>query len=151
MWNKDKSVFLSVVIVRVLYGVAAVCCVAAPFMVRYYDNKLILSNGMPSVFVPLLVTLYCAAVPAVIALVNLDLLLRNIRRGEPFIKQNVKYLRILSYCCFAAAVIFIYFACLRPFAFLIVFAAAFFGLILRVVKNCFEQAAAMREENDLTI
>ncbi len=151
MWNKDKSVFLSMVIVRAMYGIVALCCVAAPFLVRYYDNKIIVSNGMPSVFIPLLVTLYCAAVPAVTALVSLDRLLRNIRRGEPFTMQNVKYLRVLSYCCFAAAVIFIYFACLRPFAFLIVVAAGFFGLILRVVKNCFEQAAALREENDLTI
>lgn len=151
MWNKDKSVFLSACIVRAMYGVVGLCCVMAPFLVRYYDDNIILANGLPSVFVPLLVTLYCVVPPAVAALVCLDRLLRNIRRGEPFIPQNVKYLRALSYCCFAVGVIFIYFSFLRPFAFVIVVAAGFFGVILRVVKNCFEQAVALREENDFTI
>ena len=52
---------------------------------------------------------------------------------------------------FWVAAVFIYFSILRPFAFTIVFAAAFFGVILRVVKNCFRQAIAIREENDYTI
>lgn len=151
MWNKDRSVFLSTVIVRAMYGVVALCCAMAPFIVRYYDDNIILKTGAQSMFLPLLITLYCAVIPAVTALVSLDMLLRNIRRGKPFVRQNVKYLRILSYCCFAVSAVFIYFATLRPFAFMIVIAGGFFGIILRVVKNCFEQAAEMREENDLTI
>lgn len=151
MWNKDKSMLLSCCAIRALYVAVAACCVCAPVMVRYYDDTVQLSHGLPSVFVPLLITLYAVVPPAVGALVCLDLLLRNIRRGEPFTQKNVKLLRAISYCCFAGALVFVYFAFLKPFAFVIVFAAAFFGLILRVVKNCFEQAAALREENDFTI
>lgn len=150
MWNKDRSVFLSLCIVRAMYGVVALCCGAAPFIVRYYDN-VITATGLPSVFLPLLITLYCVVPPALAALVCLDLLLRNIRRGKPFVPQNVKLLRALSYCCFAVGIVFVYFATLRPFAFVIVIAGGFFGIILRVVKNCFEQAVALREENDFTI
>ena len=84
-------------------------------------------------------------------MVSLDMLLANIRKGQPFISRNVTLLRIISYCCFAVSVLFIYFSFLKPFGFAIVFAAAFFGVILRVVKNCFEQAVALREENDLTV
>ena len=35
--------------------------------------------------------------------------------------------------------------------FVVVIAAAFFGLILRVIKNVFEQAIVIKEENDFTI
>lgn len=151
MWNKDKSIILSSCIIKAVYVAAAVCCFAAPFMVRYYDDTVQISHGLPSVFVPLLVTLYCVVPPAVGALICLDLLLHNIRKGRPFIAQNVKLLRIISYCCFGVSAVFVYFSFLKPFAFVIVFAAAFIGLILRVVKNCFEQAVAIREENDFTI
>ncbi len=151
MWNKDRSIVLTKCIIKAVYAAVAACCVFAPFMVRYYDEQVQLANGQPSVFVPLLVTLYCVVPPALAALICLDRLLNNIKKGEPFIKQNVKLLRAISYCCFAAAAVFVYFSFLKPFAFVVVFAAAFMGLVLRVVKNCFEQAVALREENDFTI
>lgn len=150
MWNKDKSIILSSCIIKAVYVMIAACCVAAPLMVRYYDTFQLLQSGR-SVFLPLLVTLYCVVPPALAALICLDQLLHNIKKGEMFVKKNVTLLRVISYCCFAAAVVFIYFATLKPFAFVVVFAAAFIGLILRVVKNCFEQAVALREENDFTI
>lgn len=151
MQNKDKSTFLSSVLVKIVYVLIAVCCVFAPFMVKYYDDNIIAPQNMQSVFVPLLITLYTAVPPAVIALVCLDKLLGNIKKNQPFVGANVKYLRVISYCCFAESLVFLYFSILKPFAFVIVFVAAFIGLILRVVKNVFEQAVAMREENDFTI
>lgn len=151
MWNKDKSILLSLVIVRVCYVLLAACCIAAPWIVGAYDHGYITSAGLPSLFVPLLVTLYCAVPPAAAALFCLDKLLTNIRKGEPFINRNVTCLRIISHCCFLEAVIFVYFATQRYFAVLVVIAFAFMGLILRVVKNVFRQAVDIREENDFTI
>lgn len=151
MWNKDKSIVLSSVIIKIIYALVVACCIAAPFLARYYDDSVVIAHGEASVYVPLLVTLYCVVPPAVAALISLDLLLNNIKKGQPFISKNVTLLRIISYCCFAVSVLFIYFALRRPFAFVVVFAAAFFGVILRVVKNCFEQAVALQEENDFTI
>ncbi len=150
MWNKDKSIILSQILIKICYALVLACCIAAPWIVRYYDDQ-ITAAGASSVYTPLLITLYCCVPPAVTALICLDILLRNIRRGSAFIEQNVNMLRIISYCCFCVAVIFIYFSILRVFGFAIVFAAAFFGIILRVVKNCFQQAIAIREENDFTI
>lgn len=151
MWNKDKSAILSSCIIKAVYLIILACCVTAPFMVRFYDEHVILPDGGESLFVPLLITLYCIVPPGVFALINLDLLLWNIRREKPFVQNNVRYLRRISYCCFAVSALFIYFSFHRPIGFVIVFAAAFFGLILRVVKNCFEQAVAIREENDFTV
>ena len=151
MWNKDKSIILSQILIKIMYAGIVVCCIIAPMLIKRYDERVILEAGLQSVFVPLLVTPYCCVPPALVALINLDLLLMNIRRNKPFIQKNVRYLRVISFCCFCGALIFIYFAVLRPFAWVIVAAAIFFGIILRVVKNCFQQAVEIREENDFTI
>ncbi len=151
MWNKDKSILLSQVIIKVMYLGIVIACIIAPKLVEYYDKRVILEAGLKSVYVPLLVTLYCCVPPAMTALISLDLLLFNIQHGDTFVKKNVGYLRIISWCCFLGAAIFIYFSMLRPFALTIVVVAAFLGIILRVVKNCFEEAVALREENDFTI
>ncbi len=151
MWNKNSSTLLSLILVRACYVLLAACCVFAPFMARYYDQIVNVANGLPSVYVPLLVTLYCAVPAAAVALVCLDKLIGNVRREEPFIQSSVKCLRILSWCCFAESLVFIYFCFLKQFAVLVVLGFAFVGLILRVVKNVFEQAIAIREENDYTI
>ena len=151
MWNKDKSIVLSKILIVIMFLGIVASCIFAPQLVREYDNRVMLEAGLPSVFVPLLVTLYCCVPPALTALISLYMLLINIQQNKPFIKINIIYLRIISYCCFAGAVIFVYFAILRPFAWVIVAAALFFGIILRVVKNCFQQAVAIREENDFTI
>lgn len=150
MWNKDRSIVLSQILVKICYVVLAVCVIAAPRLVRLYET-VVETQRAQSVYVPLLITLYSCVPPAVTALVCLDLLLHNIKKNRAFVGQNVKLLRSLSLCCFCVAVIFVYFSVLRPFAFLIVFAAGFLGIILRVVKNCFQQAVAIREENDFTI
>lgn len=150
MWNKDKSIILSQILVKLCYVGVVACAVFAPRLVELYGERVGGEAGK-SLYAPLLTTLMCCVPPAVIALACLDVLLWNIQRNRAFIEQNVKLLRSISYCCFCVAAIFVYFSILRPFGFVIVFAAGFFGIILRVVKNCFQQAAALREENDFTI
>lgn len=150
MSRKDKSVILTSLLVKVVYVLMAVCCVAAPFLVKRYDS-LMVASGQESVYFPLLVTLYCAVPFGVAALVCLDKLLGNIKREQPFIMQNVTFLRIISYCCFGEVFVFVYITILKPFAAVVMIACAFMGLILRVVKNVFEQAVRIREENDFTI
>lgn len=148
--RKNFSVTLSLVLVRIVFALIIVSCFIGPYIVKIYDQGIIKLTGQ-SVFVPLIVTLYCSAVPATLLVIALDRLISNIKRGDVFTAKNVTMLKVISYCCFAASVIFIYFSFIRPFAWLIVAAAAFFGLILRVIKNVFEQAIEIKEENDFTI
>lgn len=150
MKNKDRSLIFSKILIKICYAAVLACCIFAPFLVRYYNEKTVHLHS-DNVSAPLLITLYCCIPFAVCVLVCLDILLKNIGNGQPFITKNVTLLQIISYCCFGVSLTFIYFAVLRPFAFAIVFAAAFFGLILRVVKNCFKKAVEIREENDATI
>ena len=85
------------------------------------------------------------------ALYGLWRLLRNISEGEVFIPENVSILRLLSWCCIAAGLVCL-FSALYYMPFLIVSAAAaFVGLILRVVKNVFAEAVRLKDENDYTI
>ena len=93
--------------------------------------------------------LYGGRAPA--ALYGLWRLLRNISEGEVFIPENVSILRLLSWCCIAAGLVCL-FSALYYMPFLIVSAAAaFVGLILRVVKNVFAEAVRLKDENDYTI
>lgn len=94
---------------------------------------------------------YPCAVFAYVTLYCLLKLLFNIKKSEVFINANVKYLRIISWCCFAVSVItFVSGIFYVPYLFISV-AAAFVGLMLRVVKNVMQNAVAIREENELTI
>jgi Protein of unknown function (DUF3036). len=153
MWNKDKSLLVTLALVRAFLFLIPPLCICAPWMARWYDltelDRMGLMRG--SVFVPLLTALYIGAVCGEICLYFLLKLLKNIRKEQVFIQENCKCLRYISWCCLAAAVPFFVFGFWRFISFAIALAAAFFGIILRVVKNVFEQAVALQEENDYTI
>ena len=77
-------------------------------------------------------------------------LLLAIRREEVFSSANVARIRAVSWGCIAAAFLF---AALAPkfYVSAVAFIAFFVGLCLRIVKNAFEEAVALKEENDFTI
>ena len=97
------------------------------------------------------VSLAAFAVPAYAALVQLYRLLQRLSRGEVFVAGNVRCLRIISWCCFAAAVVFAASSLYSLSWTVLTVAALFGGLILRVVKNVFAAAVALQDEQDLTI
>ena len=147
--TKEKR---SIAITSVLIKVAIVLCAAALFLMPYaakmYEQ---ISFQRDNVTVPLLLTFYVCAAFGFVILFVLNKLIKNIGSEKVFIDENVKLLKILSYCCFAIAVVTLIFARFRILVFVITFAAAFIGLILRVIKNCFTEAIRLREENDFTI
>jgi hypothetical protein len=85
------------------------------------------------------------------AIASLLKLLHNIRAGKIFTRQNVKLLRLLSWCFVFVALVSLaamYWDLLMCIFFV---AAGFLAVILRVVKNVMAEATALREESDLTI
>lgn len=148
MWNKPRSILLSFILVRVLFLLAVASIFTLPWLVDVYIN---FSRKNTVISTPLLVTLYSCLVPAFGVLICLDRILLNIRKGLVFVAQNVQYLRILSWCCFAVSLICLLSGYYYVLFLLIGFAAAFFGLILRVLKNVFEQAVELKEESDFTV
>ena len=159
MWTKSKSAALSLVCTRTLIAIFIAAAVCLPFILSggsYYGVRHgggILYLGMPEETVlAVYICAYASFVPAIIALLSLDLLLRNIRKDHVFVRVNVKCLRILSWCCFAIAIIML---CGWPFlSYVLLFvaaAAAFFGILMRVVKNVIDAACEIKDENDYTI
>lgn len=147
--TKEKR---SIAITSVLIKIAIILCAAALFLMPYaakmYEQ---ISFQRDNVTVPLLITFYVCAAFGFVILFVLNKFIKNIGSEKVFIDENVKLLKILSYCCFAIAVVTLIFARFRILVFVITFAAAFIGLILRVIKNCFTEAIRLREENDFTI
>lgn len=147
--TKEKR---SIAITSVLIKVAIVLCAASLFLMPYaakmYEQ---ISFQRDNVTVPLLITFYVCAAFGFVILFVLNKLIKNIGSEKVFTDENVKLLKILSYCCFAIAIVTLLFARLRILVFVVTFAAAFIGLILRVIKNCFTEAIRLREENDFTI
>lgn len=168
MWNKEKSVKLTHLLVRLFYviltAVAAVS-VIVPITVKDYG-----------VFAFYIIPFYISVPAGYIALVCLDRLLINIKKGIVFAHQNVKHLRVFSWLCFFVCVVTILFAivvfirmCLDTagvveiknltifdlyylvFTFCVSVAELFVGVVVRVVKNIFEAAIKIKEENELTI
>lgn len=79
------------------------------------------------------------------------MLLRSIRRGRVFTPYCVALIRGLSYCMIVFGVVFFVIGFTFRLAFIMAFVCVFIGLCLRVVKNAFEEAIAIKEENELTI
>ena len=153
MWNHDNSTVLSLICTRIVAFAAVVCAFFVPGVVDYYSGgrtgrEAIAASGRTQVTIGI----YVCLLIALFILYMLDRLLSNIRKEEIFIPQNVSYLRGISWACFAMCV-----PCLlvsvygsQIFLFIMV-AAAFMGLILRVVKNVIESAVLIKEENDYTV
>lgn len=149
MWNDKKSIGLSKVCVLLFLCVLVVTAVSAPWLTRWFLGYSRAGlEGTESFF---LVTIYLGAIPAAYLLYSLLRLLRRIEADQVFIIENVEGLRRISWTCFAGAIVgivsaFYYF----PWIFVAV-AAAFMGLIVRVVKNVFAKAVELQNEVDYTV
>lgn len=146
MWTISKSIFLSRICVIIFMVALLAVAVFAPWLAsRMFDFS---SEAGPTYF---LLTVYAGSVPAAFLLISLFCILSRIEKGKVFIKRNVSSLRHISWCCFAGAVVcaassFYYISWI-----MVAVAAAFMGLIVRVVKNVFSQAVSLQDDADFTI
>ena len=147
-WSKDKSVTLS----RCCVAVFALCLLTLDIGAYRFAAWFVQVRLMHwQLGVLLMVSIYSGSVFAWLCLYRLWRLLANIRRGEVFVGANVVHMRVISWCCAAAtAICLLSAAYYLPFAFVAV-AAGFMALIVRIVKNAFQQAIAMKDELDLTV
>lgn len=96
-------------------------------------------------------TFYPSAVFAAWILVSLIRLLVNIRNENVFVHENVKLLKVVSWCCVIIGIITLVGGRFyMPFLF-VACAGFFVGLLLRVLKNVMQKAVELKEENDLTV
>lgn len=149
MWNGEKSIGLSKLCIILFMFVLIATVVFAPWLTRWFVN--FSQAGLGGIQSYFLATIYVGSIPVGYLLYHLLLLLRRIEAGELFTDENVERLRRISWSCFLGAglaflSVFYYF----PWFFVFV-AAAFMGLIVRVVKNVVAQAVALKKDADYII
>ena len=155
MWNRKKSVQLSIVVCFIV----AVILTAGVFMgpwafkmwMSVYRGLAKDGDAIRDIVTTFSTCFYPCAAIAYVTLYNLLKLLYNIKNEKIFISDNVKYLRVISWCCFGVGFITLIGGIFYlPFLFVAV-AASFVGLMLRIVKNVMHAAVEISEENELTI
>ena len=147
-WNKDKSVRLTTVFTVLL----AAALLAADILGFLWMPWFISVSAIDPGHLPLLsATIYTGSVFAWICLYSMLKLLRAIRGGDVFTADNARLLRIISWCCAGACLVFLASSLYYPPFIVIATAAGFMMMIVRIVKNSIQQATGMKTELDLTV
>lgn len=148
-WNQDKSLKLTRISIGIFTAILMGMCAGAPWLYRIFIE--LRAPFLEGKLYWLLATNYATAVPVAAALYQMNRLLSNISCDEVFVAENTRCLRILSWCCLAAGVIFGISGFYYIAFWALCVAALFMALVLRVIKNVFAQAEKIKEENDYTI
>ena len=150
MWNGEKSIILRKLCVLLFMGLLLAAVVTAPWLTHWFvEFSQAGLKGEEAVY--FMTTIYVGFVPAAFLLYSLFKLLRRIETGQVFTAENVELLRRISWSCFVGAgVALISLFYYYPWFFIAV-AAAFMGLIVRVVKNVVAQAVELKDEADYIV
>ncbi len=146
MWTDSKSILLSRIAVILFMAALVAAAISAPWLL----GRLFIFEHW-QIAVLFLITVYVGCIPAVLLLISLFRLLRRIEKGEVFIQKNVNSLRYISWYCFTGAVISLVSSFYYIPWIMVSVAAAFMGLIVRVVKNVFARAVSLQDDADYTI
>ena len=149
MWSEEKSISLTKFCIMLFMVLLAVVAVTAPWLTEWFVS--VSPAGQEEHRVYFMATIYVGFVPAAYLLYSLFKLLRRIESGQVFTDENVELLRRISWSCFAGAVValvsMLYY---NPWVFVAI-AAAFMGLIVRVVRNVVAQAVELKKEADYIV
>lgn len=148
MLSQNNSVKLSLYLTNLIIALFCAAAIFLPMLTKWYITYM----GRPAnIRTVILAVCYICLPFALLALFSLRRLLKNIMRGETFVPDNTKQLNLLFICCALAAVITLFAGYFYLPFYIISVAAAFFSLILRVIKNVFRSAIELKSENELTI
>ena len=149
-WNENRSIRLSHICLIAFMVLLAAVDIGGIWIGSWYATRSHVARFQQNKAL-LIAIIYGLSVFGWILLASLNKLLGNMKRGIVFDRANVRELRRTSWCCFGAcAGCLLSAAYYAPFA-IIAIAAGFVGLIVRIIKNTFEQAIAMKDELDFTV
>jgi len=149
MWNDSRSLLLSKICVVLFMVLLVTCAILAPPLVAQVRS----AYGMAYTVAPwmFLCTIYAGCIPAAALLVCLFVLLRRISIGRVFVRENTACLRYISWCCYVGSAVCLISAIYYIPWLAIGIAAAFMGLIVRVIKNVVAKAISLQDDADYTI
>ncbi len=140
---------------EILLVLSPLLLIALPFIFASLDQDTVrmhVSSDANNRWVTLAFIEICGVFCWVILLM-LQKLLATIIRTSPFVSENVRHLKIISYMCAATAFVliaksFVDFSILTPVVAIIALLASLFCQTLAAV---FDKAITLKDENDLTI
>lgn len=152
-WGFKNSIILSkisIILFSVIYIAVLVICTffsrdGAPF--EYWLKK----GRTVEEIEYLRLVIYGCAVPLGAILVILYRLVRSIGMKEIFTIANIKRLRLISWLCVLTGAVCAVAVFYKFFFIFLAACAMFMAILLRVIKNVFERAKEIKEENDYTI
>lgn len=155
LWNSKRSIILTKFCILALMLTSVIMMFCGKYLISRF---LTLTGGarinISNEFSFYIIT-FISYILGIIALLTLFCMLRfivNLENDLVFVPQNIKWLRFISYGCLSAGLLLIIATVVYHKLFLVLsLAALFMMLIVRVIKNAFEQAVEMKEELDLTI
>ncbi len=149
-WNQNQSIRLSQAFILLFSGILLIVDLCAFWLVNWFIQfSMALSGSLH--YRLLLGTLYGGSIFAWFLLYSLWKLLQNMKQSIVFDVANIQLLRWTGWACFGGALLCL-FSSFYYFPFIIItIAAAFVGLIVRIVKNVFVVAESMKNELDYTV
>ena len=147
-WNQDKSISLSQGCVCAFALLLAGLDGFGYWLLQLFAERKGMGPGWGLAFY---MALLMGSVFGWVALGKLWGLLKSIKVGQVFTAENIRRMRVVSWCCAAAGLVclgagLLYLPCL-----VCAMAAGFMTLIVRIVKNAFQQAMLMKDELDYTV
>ena len=149
MFGRKLSVYISLAMCAVFALTELAGVLLIKYVVREVTGGTLAGDGLREGYI---ILSYWLCVPfALAAALFTALMLISLIKGRVFTRRNVLYIRLVSWCCFAAAALMIPAVVAAPVLALVCGAALFIGTVMLAVKSAFEYAVALREENDLTV
>ena len=155
LWNRKKSIILTKFCILALMVISVIMM----FCGRYLISRFLSMTGGAKINISnefsFYIITFISYILGIIALLTLFCMLKfivNLENDLVFVPQNIKWLRFISYGCLSAGSLLIITTVIYHKLYIVLsLAALFMMLIVRVIKNAFEQAVKMKEELDLTI
>lgn len=153
--SRNFSTILSLTIAVFFF----VCCVAGLFVLPALTEMLIntpdnIGNRGEITQLGRTISLICSyaiVLDMMLADTLLFLILLGVRKGQVFTDRTVALIRSVSWCCLGLCIPFGVLGIYFQLAWIVCLLAVFLGICLRVCKNAFEEAAQIKQENDLTV
>ena len=155
LWNSKKSIILTKFCILALMVISVIMMFCGRYLISRFLSitggaKINISNEFSFYIIT-----FISYILGTIALLTLFCMLKfivNLENDLVFVPQNIKWLRFISYGCLSAGSLLIITTVIYHKLYIVLsLAALFMMLIVRVIKNAFEQAVKMKEELDLTI
>lgn len=148
MRRSEKSLNLTIALLIALSLLFVIMLFIAPFVFSAYCE---VDNTSDEARKTLIGVFYGCTPSAALTLAYLFKFLFSIKKGELFCDKTVKYIKILSYTCLSVIPLSLPLCYYFLAGFPIPMAAGFMWLFFRVLKNAFERASEIKNENDLTV